>query len=220
MGDDMDTDDFQLLGKRCSKRRTETFREKTKKQCSMIDLHIPVGESIVISPASPARGTPIRHKSTPDTTDPLLRDPVSFEGQAVYRGQLIKLSLDQLLNSSDRWIMVVFFPQHFTFSDPSRFIPFFQKNLVTCCDVIATSHDSEFALQAWYNQYCARCWENYDTEHMFLLSDLNHKIVKEFSKINQKLDTVTSADVVSIVILDTNGVSRFCFTDFSPTGPR
>ena len=212
---DLSSNELQVLGKRKVKKRTYS---EPKRQCAVIDLQIPMDQSIVISPATPSKEPRSLEHSDPFSA--LHEEPADFEGMAVYRGQIIELSLQKLLQATDKWILLIFFPQPFTFSDPNQFIPFFHKKLICCCQVICCSHDSQFALLAWYNQFCSQVWQNYDTNSLFLLSDLNHNISKKFSKLNRKLEKQGNMDKISVVVLDSDGICKFCFTDFNPTGPR
>ena len=220
-----------LLGKR--KERSSTQPRSflpSKRLCAIIDVQLPAEQSIVISPASP-RPSPlqlrvpnrgpsqmVRHKSAP-TFSISGAEPFDFSGIAVHKGELVELSLSNLLSHTNKWIMIVFFPQHFTFADPEKLLPFFHSKLVACCEVIACSHDSQYALLAWYNQSGLSTWTNHNSDGFYLLSDLNHSISQTFSSIIHKIDGIEQSDAVSIVVLDNKGYCKFSFNDFHPSRP-
>lgn len=190
----------------------------------MMDLKLPLNQSIVISPSSPNRLGLSRSTQLPLSslgTSMGAEESSDFTGIAVHKGELIEFSLGQLLSSTPKWVMIVFFPQHFTWVRPEMLLPFCQPKIFAHCEVIACSHDSQYALLAWYKQITKENGIDRGTD-LYLLSDLKHEISSKFSVIIPKIDSLERSGNrnVGMVVLDNGGRVRFSFSNLCPSQPR
>ena len=214
-----------ILGKR-RKIQGDIVTADAKRTCALVDLHIPIDQTIVVSgPSSPRRSLARSahflvppHVPTACPSPPAL-PAADIKGVAVYRGEIVEFSLRRLLEHSQKWVMIVFFPQHFTWIRPEAIIPFCVPKLRSNCEVILCSHDSQYALQAWHKQLISQDTQGF-TQDIILLSDLKYTISSKFSLIVPKVDTLERTNNVSLVVLDNTGACKFTFPNISPSQQR
>jgi len=217
---------ISFLGKRQKSSDNILRCDTNKRLCTMMDLKLPVDQSIIISPSmgSPGRMSLSRSSQLPLSslgTGMDEEESSDFTGIAVHKGELIEFSLSQLLSSTPKWVMIVFFPQHFTWVRPEMILPFCQPKIFAHCEVIACSHDSQYALLAWYKQITKDSRVDKSTD-LYLLSDLKHEISSKFSVIIPKIDALERSGNrnVGMVVLDNRGRVRFSFSNLCPSQPR
>ncbi|PAA48435.1 hypothetical protein BOX15_Mlig013099g2 [Macrostomum lignano] len=117
------------------------------------------------------------HLAPGDTAPPLL-------SQAVRRGEIVDLTLDEALKGAD-YLVLVFYPADFTFVCPTEIVQFtekFSEFAAQSCNIVCCSTDSVYTHLAWLKAPKAErgLGAGSNAESIVLLSDRSHEISRAY----------------------------------------
>lgn len=143
---------------------------------------------------------------------PVSRPSPAFEGTAVVNGEFEQISLSDYLG---KYVVFFFYPLDFTFVCPTEILAFsdrIEEFRKINTEVIACSVDSHFTHLAWINT--PRKEGGLGNIKIPLLSDLSHKISKEYGVYLDNLGHTLRG----LFIIDDKGVLRQITMNDLPVG--